>query len=170
MGNLNCLGSDFDASSMPERSFTPVPVGDYVAFISSSEMMPTKAGGECLKLTYTIAEGEHQGRLIFDRLNLVNANPKAVEIAKRGLAEILRAVGLTIAEDSSELHDKPLIIKVGIEPGNDQYPNPSNKITKVSAIGGTKSTPPAPAKTAAAATPTIAVNGAAKKPMPWAKK
>jgi hypothetical protein len=112
-----------------EKSFAPIPAGQYVAMITDSDMRQTKAmDGEYLKLTFEIIDGSWKGRLIWTNLNLRNKNPKAVEIAERNLASICRAVHhLTPLDDSQALHNKPLKIKVIIREAQGGY-DASNEI------------------------------------------
>ncbi len=104
----------FDANTVePNDSFDPLPNGDYLCVISSSEMKPTKAGdGSYLELELDVIEGPCQGRKVWDRLNLNNANETAVKIAKGTLSSICRAVNVLQPKDSYELHDLPLLVKV----------------------------------------------------------
>ena len=106
--------NDFNAHDVdPNFGFEAIPAGDYLAAITGSEMKPTKAGtGAYLELTFQILEGEYQGRLVWSRLNLDNPNAQAVQIARAELSAICRAVGVMTPQDSSELHDLPLVIKV----------------------------------------------------------
>ena len=105
----------FDARNVEQMDdFEPIPAGKYVAAIVASEMKPTKAGdGNYLELQFQVLEGEHKGRLLWDRLNLDNPNPLAVKIARSQLAAICKAVGVMTPNDSTELHDLPLLIRVG---------------------------------------------------------
>lgn len=141
MANL----TGFNAAEVkPQESFEPIPVGEYNAMITDSEMKPTKNGqGEYLQLVFEVVEGEYQGRKIWARLNLVNQNQTAVDIAQRELSAICRAVGVMQPQDSTDLHDKPLTIGVKIRqsPGYD----PSNEISayKTFQDGGGASKPAA---------------------------
>jgi hypothetical protein len=119
MGNL----AGFNAGEVEASdSYDPIPAGWYSAMITESEFQPTKAGtGQFLKLRFDIIDGEHQGRVVFTNLNLDNPNPKAVEIAQKDLSAICRAVGVMTPQDSAELHDKPLQIKLTIRPARDGY-------------------------------------------------
>ena len=124
---MPALGTDYQGAK-PMDDFTPIPVGEYRAVITESEICETKAGdGQYLKLRVEVIEGEYQGRLIFVNLNLWNKNPKAVEIANRELATIVAAVNRPGAQNSEDLHNIPMLIKVGIEPGSGSY-GPQNKI------------------------------------------
>lgn len=104
----------FNAMSVePSKSFEPIPEGRYVAIIAKSDMKATKAGtGEYLEMTLQIVDGEHKGRQLWERLNLKNPNATAVAIAQGTLSAICRAVGVLTPQDSAELHDIPLEIKV----------------------------------------------------------
>ena len=121
MSNLSSY--NFDASTIePSNSYDPIPAGWYQAIISNSEVKPTRDGyGEYLSLTLQVIEGQYENRLVFARLNLKNANDKAVDIARKDLAAICRAVGVMSPKASEELHDKPLMIKVKVRPAQGEY-------------------------------------------------
>jgi len=110
MADLN----GFNANEVdPAVALEPIPAGKYVAVITDSEMKPTKARtGRYLELTFQIVDGEYKNRLVWDRLNLDNPNPKAVEIARAELSAICRAVGVMTPNDSTEMHNLPLEITV----------------------------------------------------------
>lgn len=151
---------NFDASEVPTMdNFDPIPAGSYLAIISDSEMKPTNKGdGNYLKLTFEVVqEGEYQGRKVWSQLNLDNPNPTAVQIAMRELSSICHAAGKLQVNDSSELHNVPMVIKVKIkqEPGR----NPQNQITGYEAAGGD-----APTATSAPVQQTAAPKGPATPP------
>ena len=154
-GNL----SGFNAAEVePQGSFEPIPAGWYTAMITDSEFKPTKNGtGEYLQLRIDIIEGEYENRVLFDRLNLNNPNQTAVEIAQRQLSAICRAVGVMTPQDSNDLHDKPLKVKVKIRPAGNGY-EASNEVAAYEAADGGQ---PAAAQAGGGA------GGAAKKP--WQK-
>jgi hypothetical protein len=119
MAELN----NFDANVIePTGRFDPLPLGEYPVMISASEMKTTKNGeGQYLQITFDVVEGEYAGRKVFDRLNLVNKNEQTQEIAQRALSAICRCVGILHPKNSEELHDKPMVIKVGIRPAKDGF-------------------------------------------------
>lgn len=104
----------FNANQVePTTSFEPIPAGKYVAMITASEMKPNKAGtGQFLELVFTIVEGEHRNRQLWGRLNLTHPNPIAAKIGQAELSAVCRAVGVMTPNDSVELHNLPLVIKV----------------------------------------------------------
>ncbi|MEZ6146298.1 MAG: DUF669 domain-containing protein [Planctomycetaceae bacterium] len=111
----------FDAQTVePNDSFDPIPNGDYLCIITTSEMKPTKAGdGAYLEIELQVIEGPYQGRKLWDRLNLNNANETTVKIARGTLSAICRAVGVLQPADSCELHDLPLVAKVACRKRDD---------------------------------------------------
>src|SRR6056297_993893 len=111
----------FDANEVePANDLEPIPVGKYVAVITDSEMKPTKSrAGSYLQLTFQIIEGDFSNRLLWVRLNLDNPNGTAVEIARRELSSICRAVGVLTPTDSTDLHNLPCIIHVRVKRRSD---------------------------------------------------
>jgi len=140
MSNLS--GYNFNAEEVePSSSFDPIPAGWYKAIVSSSEMKPTRDGyGEYLSLTLQVIEGQYENRSVFARLNLKNANDKAVDIARKDLAAICRSVGVMSPQSSEELHDIPLMIKIKIRPAQGEY-DASNDVCGYKAAEGANLTP-----------------------------
>jgi len=150
--------------------FELLPVDDYLAVISESAMKDTKKimsngkPGKYLSFTFTVIEGDYKDRKVFVNLNLDNDNEKTVEIAQKDLSAICRATGILHPKDSSELHDKPIVISVGIRKGSNGYED-SNIVKKYSRTDGkelkdiTDSTP---------ATKTASTTGSVKR-KPWQK-
>ena len=140
MSNLSAY--NFNAEEVePSSSFDPIPAGWYTAIISNSEMKATRDGyGEYLSLTLQIIDGQYENRLVFARLNLKNANDKAVDIARKDLAAICRAVGVMSPQASEELHDKPLMIKVKVRAASGEY-DASNDVAGYKGVDGNTSAP-----------------------------
>ena len=146
----------FNAAAIePAQTYEPLPAGNYSAVIVESEEKPTKAmTGSYLQLGLEIVEGQYAGRKLIDRLNLNNPNQIAVEIAQRTLSAICHATGVMTPKDSSELHDKPLVVKVAVKAADGQY-SASNEIKGYSGAktNGAATAAPAAAPQAAAAPP-----------------
>lgn len=116
-GNL----AGFDATTTePAGSYDPLPDGKYVAVITDSAKKPTRKGdGQYIQLTFQVIDGEYRGRLVWATLNIDNPSEQATRIGRGQLSSICRAVGVMKPNDSSELHNIPLVIKVGAEKRND---------------------------------------------------
>ena len=111
------LGGTFDASQVdPNQPHETLPPGEYRVQIIVSELRATKAGtGQYLFMELEILDGAMVGKKLFDRLNLINPNRQAEEIAQRTLSAICHAVGRMQVSDSEELHFKPLLAKVVVD-------------------------------------------------------
>lgn len=171
MANL----AGFDASQVPEQQeFSALPEGQYVVIATASEMKPTKSGtGQFLQFTFEVLDGPQKGRKLWARLNLVNPNQTAVDIAQRELGAICRAVNVIKPSDSAELHNKPMLITVAVE--IDDRKRESNIIKKYEPVSAGAGAPAAAVPTASGgapwsgqAAPAAAPAAAAGTP-PWAR-
>ena len=126
-------------------------------------MRPTRDGmGQYLYLEIDILEGQYAGRKLFDRLNLSNPNPSAVEIAQRTLSSICRAVGRLQVNNSEQLHLVPFVAEVKVRPPRGEY-GESNSIRYLPRSQGPTSPTPAPTPGPVTAPSTMpAANG-----LPW---
>jgi len=155
---------NFDATGIDTtNTFDAIPAGDYEAMVTASEQKQTKDGtGHYLELTLEIQSGPMQGRRLWDRLNLSNRNPKAVEIAQKQLAQLCHATGVLQVANSEQLHNRPVIMKVTAK--NDPERGMQNEVKGYKAKGTTSQQP------AAFAAPRVAAPAAPAAPvMPWAK-
>lgn len=174
-GNLSAiLGQSFVASDVPQSEYKLLPEGEYVLQVVGSEIKPTAKGGTQLVIDFTVVGSQYDGSMLKERLNIVNDNQTAVEIAFQTLAKIVQASGLDAINDSSELHGKKVIGKVVIKKGTGTYrasdgtERPSadqNQIKSFHPVGFTQSTPTAQPQ----AQPNAAAPVAGAKKMPWAK-
>jgi hypothetical protein len=156
------LSQSFDVSDLPQPSkdYGPLPVGWYSATISGAEVKETKAGtGEYIAVKYSITGPTHEGRVIFGNLNIKNPNPKAEEIGRQQLGDIMRAIGLARVTDTDQLIGGNLVIKLDVK--NDEKYGDRNEVKGFKAVMGAISGLP----TAAPAAPV-----SAKAAPPWTKK
>ena len=155
---------NFNAAAIqPQQSFDALPPGRYEAIISESEMKDTKSGtGQYLQLTFDVVGGQYEGRKLWSRLNLVNPNATAVQIAERELSAICHCVGILVPQDSEELHDALLVIDV-IQELNPMSGQQTNRIKGYSQVS-------APAVKAKPAAPAGFSTGKVAPATPWAKK
>lgn len=131
------LGGTYQAdANNVAGDYTPVPPGDYVVQIESSDIKDAKTpGNRFIELELVIIEGPEAGRKLTDRLNLWNSNQKAVDIAQRSMNALCVAVGKLAIGDTNELHGIPMIAVVKVDPpkpyfkDGQEYPgSPSNSI------------------------------------------
>lgn len=121
---------NFDASTVaPEFGIDAIPTGWYSVSIDESQMKPTRDGtGAYLQLRFNVLQGQYSGRKIFCRLNLQNSNEMTVQIAKGQLSAIAHSVGVVQVQDSSQLHGRPMKIKVVKKPASNGY-EATNEVT-----------------------------------------
>tara|TARA_R110000824_G_scaffold82382_2_gene206468 strand:+ start:7810 stop:8277 length:468 start_codon:yes stop_codon:yes gene_type:complete len=143
------LKKNFRVEDAPiSTAYDSLPPGDYVCIVTESEMKPTKKpGGEYLMLSLEVVEGKYKNRRLWSRLNIVNANSAAVEIAERQLADLCRAVGRTEISDSNELHDVPFTAVVKVRPADGAYDESNDVVAYKSAktasgVPATSASPP----------------------------
>lgn len=127
------LPSAFKTKDVDGRmnDFTPMPIGDYIAKIKSTEEKVTSATAGLPKsqqvtfisLTFEITQHEkYKGRLIFVNLNLNHEKENVVEMAEKELATICEACGKHSIDDTDELKGIEMEIKVGMTKATPQYP------------------------------------------------
>lgn len=132
-------GINFNAQDVaPQQAFENLAPGWYTAMIVESELKPTQAGtGSYLEITIeVVAPQQFAGRKLWDRLNLNNPNEKAVEIAYQTLSAICHATGVIQVQDSQQLHNIPMDVKVGMSKVTEQYPEPRNEVKGYRACQG----------------------------------
>ena len=110
MANL----SDLDLGNVeaaPARRL--LPIGEYQAVISESEMKSPKSGGPAmLALTLKVQNHpEYNGSTLWDNLCVRHAGT-AGTIAKQRLKAIMDALGLASISDSQQLHNRLLTVTV----------------------------------------------------------
>lgn len=115
--------------------------GDYLAHITDSKMVKTKdETGEFLQLNWTFLAGEVVGKTWIQRLNLINPNPAAVEIANKHMKSICDCFGFaTTISDSNVLHGIPCILsmyKQKAKPTATGNYGESNEVSKYTPAGG----------------------------------
>lgn len=159
------LNETFDVNELPQGTgnFEPLPAGWYTVTISEAELKSTKAGnGQYIKLRYDVTGPTHQGRVVFGNLNIKNPNPKAEEIGRQDLGNIMRAIGLAKVTDTDQLIGGNLSIKLDVK--QDAQYGASNEVKGFKSVSG--SAAPVTASMPASGAPTAS----AKAAPPWAKK
>lgn len=110
------LPQTFNTADVADSEFEIIPPGEYEAIITESEMKATNGGdGAYIQMKIQVQGGQYNGRVLFERLNIQNKNDQAVEIAYRTLKKICEAAGKTAIKDTSELHNKRLVIVLEVE-------------------------------------------------------
>lgn len=174
------LGQSYNVDQLPEDdAFSPLPDGWYLVKIAKSELKATKDGtGSYIDNQWEILGPTHQGRIVFNMINIVNggANKDVVErIGQQQLGSLMRATGLTVVDDTNQLIGLECEIKIGMEKPRPGY-EARNELKTYRAPGGSSRPPmtgfgkPSPGKPASMATGPAAPHPAEKKAAPWDRK
>ena len=159
------LPQAFSAAELPQsdRSYDPIPEGWYDVEIKGAELRTTKAGtGQYIAVRYDVTGPTHAGRVVYGNLNVSNPNPKAEEIGRQQMGELMRSIGLPVLQDTDQLVGGRLSIKVSIRK-SEQYGD-SNDVKGFKAVVGGAA--PAPSAPQPAAAPAPAAGSAP----PWAQR
>jgi hypothetical protein len=159
------LNTTYDVEDMPQgNSYEPLPAGWYDVSVTEATLQTTKAGnGQYIKLRLDVTGPTHQGRVVYTNLNISNPNPKAEEIGRQQLGDIMRAIGLSKVRDTDQLVGGALQVKLAVK--QDEQYGASNEAKGFKAIGGAM--PAAQSRPQQASSAPAASGKAAP---PWAKK
>jgi hypothetical protein len=133
------LETSYSADELPKSNFDPVPAGRYECLVHSASVENTKSGGQMLKYRLDIIGPTCEGRVVFGTVTLKNANPKAVEIGKQQLGDLIRAAGIARLQDTDQLVGCRVLARIGIEK-SEEYGD-RNKINGVQAPAGASPMP-----------------------------
>ena len=131
------LDEAFDVNSLPQsdNNFDPLPAGWYTTKIAGAEIKATKNGtGQYISVRYDIIGPSHQGRVVFGNINIKNANPKAEEIGRQSLGELMRAIGLARVTDTDQLISANVQIKLSVK--QDETYGDKNEIKGFKSVTG----------------------------------
>ena len=163
MADLGFGPSGYDSSAKENNQSNVIPKGDYPALIVKSDKVPTKDGtGFRLTLQFQILQGEFKNKIIFEGLNLWLAEiddkkREAVKIAKGQFSELCRAVNVLTPTASEQLHNIPLILKVGVQEADGSFP--SRNVVRGYKAGGRTQAAPTTAPQAPAVAPSAPASG-----------
>jgi hypothetical protein len=137
------LGESYNVNDAPEIEYQPIPAGVYTAIIEDSEKKLSKSRNNYLNLKIRIVEGQYKDRYVWDILNLWHSNEKVKNIARGTLGKIQEAVNVPDVSDSSMLHNKPMKVKLAIQP--DEGYGPKNTVKGYKPVAGNPAPAPATA-------------------------
>lgn len=166
VSDISNLNLNVEDESKNSGTFEALPDGDYTVVCTDAEMKENKSGsGYHISATFEIIEGDFSERLIWATYNVQNSNDTAERIGRAELANLCKAIGIANPQDTDELLNKPLVVKVGI----DKKDAGRNKIKayKCADAPATPATAPAPAPAPVATAKPAPKPATGKKP--WQK-
>lgn len=154
------LGFEVNASA-PSTDYDVLPEGWYSARITQADVRETRAGtGSYISVRYDVTGPSHEGRVVWGNLNLSNPNPRAEQIGREQLSQLIAAIGLPSITDSDELIGGECEIKLKVK--TDDY-GTKNEVKAWKAREGSSVPAPPSKPSAAPAAPAPSVKA------PWAK-
>jgi hypothetical protein len=159
----------FNAANVaPQEPISPIPAGVYLAQVVESDVRPLKSGqGRALALTFQVLQGPCVNRRVFANLNIEHrSSAEAERIAQGQLSALCHAVGVINLQDTTQLHMRPVQIRVKVRKDDSgQYPD-KNEVTGFEAaapVAG-QARPAAPMPASAPVAPPAAPAA------PWARR
>lgn len=152
-----------------DSNYELLPAGWYTAQAVESEIVSLKSGnGQAIKLTFEVLTQAYRGRKLWVRLNVRHTNPEAERIAQQQLRELCEAAGLARFNDTVELHNKPVQVKVKVRKDDTGQYEDQNEVSGFKPATGA----PQPAVGAAPASrPAASAPAASSAPVPpWQKR
>lgn len=126
----------FDATAVePQQSLDPIPAGTYLAQVTESDLRPLKSGnGDGMQLTFEVLDGPFAHRKVWANLNVRHNNESAQRIGQQQLSALCHAAGVLRLADTTQLHNKPVRIRVAIR--KDEQYGDKNEIKGFEAAAG----------------------------------
>lgn len=119
MGNLDVMsvgGSEQEIKSLPQTQ-------EVVAIIVTSEVQPVgPMGDQDLLLVFEIIRGPSRGQRILQRVHLWSHDERLRIKGRVALSTLCRALGVPQPADSTELHGKPVILRLTRKRGSEDKP------------------------------------------------
>jgi hypothetical protein len=135
------IAGGYDENAEASARYDLLPAGDYRARIVDSRIEDISKNahkGRCLALTWEIETGPHDGRLIWQRLNMwpedMSNIDKVILIAQSQFAAIRQATGVLAPADTEELHDRACVIALGCRMDPTGRYQKQNEIRSVRAV------------------------------------
>lgn len=142
---------NFDATQIDTTSHDPVQPGTYEAVITESETRPCRNGqGLGINLTFEILSDPMKGRKVWNWINYLHPKPETQRIGQEELARLCKALGIARLGDTTEMHNIPLMITVGLDK-DDPSRNVIKKVAPKASVAVPVASVPPTAQTAAPA-------------------
>ena len=123
----------FDPETQEGNSWDLLPVGEYSAqIIEANVLQPKSRDGYYLALTWKIAEGEFEGRELWDRITYTHSNEQAQTIGRKTLKDLCVALDVNEQINDAEVFLFKLArIRLGIEKDKQGLYPDKNKVSRI---------------------------------------
>lgn len=163
-------GVDIENTTVEERSYEPLPAGDYLVQATEGAVVRKDNGNAMIKLTFEIMDGEYERRKLFENLNIRHSNPTTQRIATERLTQFWRdALGQHgNPPNVDDLLFRPVVVTVVVKADKADPKVLRNNIVKIRSASG-DAPPKQEARPAAAPAARSAPAASGNRPS-WLKK
>lgn len=113
----------FDANQVePTAPMELVPAGEYPVILIETDLVKKDSGAVQFEFCVQITEGPYQNRRVYAQQNYTKKDGQPNAIGRGQVSQICRCVGVMNPRDTSDLHHKRLIAKVGVEKSDGYEP------------------------------------------------
>ncbi len=148
MDDLSFLGDDFNPEEAAEQggNFDALKPGKYDAEVVKAEMQDNKSGsGRHLYIQWKVLSEGAVGRMLHDRLNIVNKSDAAQRIGRAQFGRLCIAAGMRrTPSDTDALVGKVVRLKVGVYQYNGEDRNEVKEYETSAEYAEPGTAPPAP--------------------------
>ena len=103
-----------------QNTYEPLPAGDYLVMITESSIDTLDDGVQKVKVTMEVMQPEqYYSRKAFASYTLESPNPRHVEVGRKILANLCRAIGVMAPRETEELHGIPFCVRLTVEQWDD---------------------------------------------------
>lgn len=125
----------------PSAPIELLPSGDYPIILVETDLAKKDSGAVQFEFCVQVTEGQYQNRRVYSQQNYTKKDGSPNAIGRGQVSQICRCVGVMNPKDTSELHHKRLVAKVGVEK-SDGY-DPKNVVKGFKPYQPTVASPPA---------------------------
>ena len=118
---MSKFGFDLNEYESEERSYEPLPKGEYELKCTDAEEKTTQKGGIMIAATFEVVSGKATGRKVWNNFNIHNDSEKAQRIGREQVSAWARACGKPNATSVDELLERSFTAVLDIEKGTNGY-------------------------------------------------
>lgn len=126
---MAALPEQLNGDDAPENDFEAIDAGTYSAEIIGSNGTKKDDGRFVIGLQFKVGEGAKEGRTFWLNFNFLN--PKSAinaEISQKQLKQIAKAVGVSVFENTEDLHGRAMTITVKKREYNGNFSNEMSSV------------------------------------------
>jgi hypothetical protein len=143
------VNAEIEAKEVGEFDNTPIPAGHYAVVCERAEETVTKSTNtEAIKFAWSVAEGQHKGRWLWDQCNVDHPTESYAKREAKRFQDICKGTKTLSPKTAGDFPGTACTVEVIIEPASNGY-EAKNRIKSYLPSVPTESSAPAPAAEAA---------------------